>query len=133
MIEEIERSEKEGREQIAAASTLDQIRQAETDVIGKKAPINQLKKRLGGLDPDERRVAGQALNAARARLDADLSVRRRELQRAARAEQLESERLDLTEAPAHLKRGHLHLITQTRDRLEDVFIGMGFSVAEGPE
>ena len=74
MIDDIERSEKEGREQIASASTLDEIRQAETDVLGKKAPINLLKKRMGGLDPDERRVAGQALNAARANLEAELKA-----------------------------------------------------------
>jgi phenylalanyl-tRNA synthetase alpha chain len=133
VIDEIERSEKQGREQIAAAVTLDEIHQAETDVLGKKAPINLLKKQLGGLDPEARRTAGQALNGARARLEGELAARRRDIERAARAEQLEAERLDLTEAPAHLKRGHLHLITQTRDRLEDVFVGMGFTIAEGPE
>ncbi len=61
MIDDVERSEKQGREQIAAAATLDEIRQAETDVLGKKAPINLLKKQLGRLDPEARRAAGQAL------------------------------------------------------------------------
>ncbi len=133
MIDEIQRCAKEGREQIAAATTLDALRQAETDVLGKKAPITLLKKQLGGLDPDERRVAGQALNDARRQLEAELDARRQAMEQAARREQLENERLDLTETPARLRRGHLHLITQTRDRLEDVFAGMGFSVAEGPE
>jgi phenylalanyl-tRNA synthetase alpha chain len=133
VIDEIERIERDGRERIAAASTLDEIRAVDTDVLGKKAPLNQLKKRLGTLDPDERRTAGQALNQARNFLEAELDAARRGLERGARAEQLEAERLDLTEATAHARRGHLHLITQTRDRLEDVFIGMGFSIAEGPE
>jgi phenylalanyl-tRNA synthetase alpha chain len=133
VIDEIERIEQEGRDRIAAASTLDEIRRVETDVLGKKAPLNQLKKSLGALDADERRAAGQALNQARTTLEAELEATRRGLERAARAEQLEAERLDLTEAMTHARRGHLHLITQTRDRLEDVFVGMGFSIAEGPE
>ena len=62
--------------------------------------------------------------------------RQRELaERSARALQLEAERLDLTEfvAAARRRRGHLNLVTQTRRQLEDVFVGMGFTVAEGPE
>jgi phenylalanyl-tRNA synthetase alpha chain len=133
VIDDIERVEKEGRQQIASARTLDDVRRIETEVLGKKSPLNQLKKQLGGLDADARRAGGLALNEARATLEAELDAVRRGLEHAARAEQLEAERLDLTESASKLRRGHLHLITQTRDRLEDVFVGMGFSVAEGPE
>jgi phenylalanyl-tRNA synthetase alpha chain len=133
VIDDIERIEEEGRERLAAVSTLDDLRRVEADVLGKKAPLTQLKKQLGGLDAETRRAAGQALNAARDALEADVGARRRQLEIGARAEQLEAERLDLTETATMSRRGHLHLITQTRDRLEDVFIGMGFTVAEGPE
>ena len=51
----------------------------------------------------------------------------------ARAAQYETERLDLSEKLTELRRGSLHLNTQARDRLEDVFVGMGFTIAEGPE
>jgi len=118
---------------ILAATSLDELRQIETEVLGKKAPLSSAKKRLGALDAEDRRAAGQALNAARASLEAELAGRRAELERDARSTQLERERLDLTESTARFRRGHLHLITQTRDRLEDVFSGMGFTVAEGPE
>jgi phenylalanyl-tRNA synthetase alpha chain len=133
VIDDIERIEEEGRERLAAVSTLDDLGRVEADVLGKKAPLTQLKKQLGGLDAETRRAAGQALNAARDALEADVGARRRQLEIGARAEQLEAERLDLTETATMSRRGHLHLITQTRDRLEDVFIGMGFTVAEGPE
>ena len=74
----------------------------------------------------------------RGRLEAQLAARRSELAEAERAEALRADRLDLTEVipdqvlspPA---RGHLHLVTQARAELEDVFVGMGFTVAEGPE
>lgn len=133
MIDDIERIEKEGRDQIAAASDLDGVRQAEAELLGKKSPLTLLKKQLSGLDVDSRRLAGQALNSARSNLESQLVDRRREFEAIARATRLESERLDLTESPSVRRRGHLHLITQTRDRLEDVFVGMGFRVAEGPE
>jgi phenylalanyl-tRNA synthetase alpha chain len=133
VIDDIERIEKEGHEKLAAVSTLDELRQVEIDILGRKAPLTLLKKQLGELDPDARRTAGQALNRARDALDTEVGAQRRQLETAARAEQLEAERLDLTEARAIARRGHLHLITQTRDRLEDVFVGMGFTVAEGPE
>jgi len=76
---------------------------------------------------------GQALNAAQERVAEAVAARRSELEGAARRTRLEAERLDLTEALGHPTVGHAHLITQTRDRLEDVFVGMGFTVAEGPE
>ena len=62
-----------------------------------------------------------------------VNERRTVLAAAAEAKQLASERLDLTEVMDEVRRGHLHLVTQARDRLEDVFVGMGFTVAEGPE
>jgi phenylalanyl-tRNA synthetase alpha chain len=79
---------------------------------------------------------GRRLNDARGRLQRTIESRRTALEVEERQQRLEAERLDLTEIvetgdrPA---RGHLHLITQTRDELEDVFVGMGYSVAEGPE
>jgi phenylalanyl-tRNA synthetase alpha chain len=62
-----------------------------------------------------------------------LTARRTELEAVARREQLEAERLDLTEVPPGRGAGHLHLVTESIERLEDVFVGMGFAVAEGPE
>jgi phenylalanyl-tRNA synthetase alpha chain len=89
---------------------------------------------LGSLaSVDDKKQAGQALNAATATVAAALEQRRTELSRAARAIQLETERLDLTEGVGGTSRGHAHLVTQAWQRLEDVFIGLGFQVAEGPE
>jgi phenylalanyl-tRNA synthetase alpha chain len=133
VIDEIQRSEEEARSRIASAGSLDALRQVETEVLGKKAALTTMKKQLGALDADQRRSVGQALNAARQAIESEIAVRSADLERAARSERLEAERLDLTEATHRLRRGHLHLITQTRDRLEDVFLGMGFTVAEGPE
>jgi phenylalanyl-tRNA synthetase alpha chain len=120
-------------EQIGEAATLDELRAVETELLGKRSPLSQVKSRLGGLAPDERRELGQAVNRAKATITAAIEHRRGELQAVARREQLESERLDLTEVPPAVGAGHLHLVTQAMQRLEDVFVGMGFTIAEGPE
>jgi phenylalanyl-tRNA synthetase alpha chain len=119
---------------IASAATLDDIVALTTRLSGKKGELAGLKKQLGGLDSVEaKKAAGQAVNDAMAAVDAALAARRSELSAAALAERIEHERLDLTEFMGEPTRGHAHLVTQAWERLEDVFIGLGFQVAEGPE
>lgn len=119
--------------EISAATDLEALAEAERTFLGKKGELVGLKKTLGSLEPDERKAAGQALNEAMSALAASLSERRDVLAASEEATHLASERLDLTEVMDEVQRGHLHLVTQARDRLEDVFVGMGFTVAEGPE
>ncbi len=123
----------EGLARVAAAATLAELHEAEADLVGRSSVLADLQKRLGTLPPQERRAAGQSLNTARSRLTGALRERRRVLEEQARAGELEADRLDLTEIPYRPRRGHLHLVTQTRQELEDVFVGMGYAVAEGPE
>ena len=118
---------------IAAATDLESLAEVERSFVGKKGELVGLKKTLGKLEPEERKTAGQALNEAMSSVAGEVENRRKVLSAVAEAEQLVSERLDLTEVMEEVKRGHLHLVTQARDRLEDVFVGMGFTVAEGPE
>ena len=123
----------DARAQIDSAADLASLAEIERAFVGKKGQLVGLKKTLGGLDPEDRKSAGQALNQAMSELSAAVATRRDDLAAAAEAEQLAGERLDLTEVMDEVRRGHLHLVTQARDRLEDVFVGMGFTVAEGPE
>ena len=118
---------------IAATTSLVELQAVEVAVTGKRAPLTRAKAALGGLPVDARREAGRALNEARSAVESALVERRRALEAAERAARLEAERLDLTEVTPTRRRGHLHLVTQARDRLEDVFVGMGFTVADGPE
>jgi len=119
--------------EISEAADLESLAEVERSFVGKKGELVGLKKTLGQLEPEERKAAGQALNEAMSTVGAAVEARRNTLSTSAEAEQLASERLDLTEVMDEVKRGHLHLVTQARDRLEDVFVGMGFTVAEGPE
>jgi len=133
MIDEILRIAGEAQSRVGAAATTGELRAVETELLGKRSPLTDLKKQLGALEPEQRRAVGLAINDARDTIEAALAERGAELAAAERQVQLAAERLDLTEHEPGAKRGHLHLVTQTHDRLEDVFVGMGFTVAEGPE
>ncbi len=121
-------------DQIRAAADLDEVAALGTSLLGKKSSLAQLKKQLGALDTvEEKKAVGQAVNEAMADVSAALDNRRVALTAEALAARVEAERLDLTEFAGAPSRGHAHLVTQAWERLEDVFIGLGFQVAEGPE
>ncbi|MCU1375599.1 MAG: phenylalanyl-tRNA synthetase, alpha subunit [Actinomycetia bacterium] len=117
---------------IAATGTRTELAELTTELLGKKGDLAARKARLGSLSPDERRDEGRRLNEERETIEAALATRRAELEAAERSARYEAERLDLTEVVPHLRRGHLHLVTQAQEALEDTFVGMGFTVAEGP-
>jgi phenylalanyl-tRNA synthetase alpha chain len=131
---EIQRIEDEARARVNAAATLDELRAVESEVVGRRSALGELRQRLGALEPDDRRTVGQVLNAALQAVGTVAAERRAVLEAAERAERLLAERMDLTEVlPGLWTSGHLHLVTQAMQELEDVFVGMGYTVAEGPE
>ncbi|MBU6316191.1 MAG: phenylalanine--tRNA ligase subunit alpha [Acidobacteria bacterium] len=134
MIDEVRAAVDAAVARLAEVATLAEAQTLETEVLGKRGPFAEMKTRLGGLATvDEKKAAGQALNEATQRVVAAVQQRVAELKRAERAVQLEVERLDLTEVLTRPGRGHAHIVTQAWERLEDVFVGLGFQVAEGPE
>ncbi len=133
MIDELSRITTQARSRIEAATTVDELDDVSRTTLGKKGSLKAFKKQLGRLEPDERKSVGQAVNDAITELTAVADDCRHALERSARAERLEAERLDLSESLAQSRRGHLHLVTQAIMELEDVFVGLGFTVAEGPE
>ena len=129
----VEAIERRATAEIAAATTVDDVRAAHAAALGKRGELSALNASLRTLDDDARRAAGAVLNDARARLTGVFEARLAEVEAEARAARLDAERLDLTEVLPGPLRGSLTLVTQTRDALEDTFVGMGFVVAEGPE
>ena len=130
---DVDQVEAEGLSRLSSATTLDELHAAEQEVLGRRSPVAALNQRLGSLPTEQRKEQGQALNAARTRLQETADRRRAELEAAQRQRVLEEERLDLTEVVGEIERGHLHLVTQAREELEDVFVALGYSVVEGPE
>jgi len=133
---DVEGVERQAAAAVASARSTEELAEVETAVLGKRGPLALAHRELGALDPDQRRAAGKVLHDAKVRLEALVAERHRELALIERTERLAADRLDLTEVLARsapVTRGHLHLVSQTQMALEDTFVGMGFSVAEGPE
>jgi len=123
---------------IDAATTEDEVRTITSKVTGKKGDLGGMKAALGTVsDVEERKQLGQLINAALASVGHAADERFAHLRSAAIEAQVASERVDVTElalsAEANRRRGRMHLVTQATEHLEDVFIGLGFQIAEGPE
>jgi phenylalanyl-tRNA synthetase alpha chain len=114
-------------------TTLADLDAVEAEVLGKRSPLIRARQELGRLDPAARPEAGRRLNDALHRIEDLVAARRAELDAAERAARLESDHIDLTEVIAPPLPGRLHIVQRTRQELEDVFLGMGFTVEEGPE
>jgi phenylalanyl-tRNA synthetase alpha chain len=133
VVADVRAAEQAALAEIAGVAALAELRALDARVLGKKGPLAVLKTRLGSLPVDDRKVAGQAINAAVESVGAALAEQHERLAAAALQDRIANERLDLTEVVAKPVRGHPHLSTQAWERLEDVFIGLGFQIAEGPE
>jgi len=121
------------RQQIASVEDLGALGALEAELTGRRAALTTWKRELGGLDEAARRELGGALNETRRVLEALIAERRTALGEVARAAVLEADRLDLTEVIPAPGPGHRHLVTRIREELEDIFLGMGYEIAEGPE
>jgi phenylalanyl-tRNA synthetase alpha chain len=119
--------ETEALSAIAAASSPTELEAVRVRILGRNAELPQA---LRGV---REREAGIALNALRERLERALAERRAELERAELDRRLSEEVVDVTLPGEAVARGHLHLITQTRREVEDIFLGLGYRVVDGRE
>ncbi len=116
----------------AAADTaaLDALR---VQYLGKKGELTALLKQMGGLSPEERPAMGQLANEVRAALEQALEQRGKELEALALEQRLKDETLDITVPGKQVKLGHRHPMYIALDEFKAIFIGMGFTVLDGPE
>ena len=118
---------------IAAAADEDAIEEVRLAALGKKGEISLRMRELGQMSPEERQVAGPALNALKDEINAALAARRASLADAALEERLRAEWLDVTLPPRDRRQGTIHPISQVTEEVIAIFADMGFAVAEGPQ
>jgi phenylalanyl-tRNA synthetase alpha chain len=118
---------------IRGARSSDELAAAAADALGRRSTLAEEQRRLAGRPPAARPIWGRALQEVRARLEGAVAAATALLEEAERQRRLAADRLDLTEVLPAPTAGHLHVVTQTLQVLEDVFLGMGFAIAEGPE
>jgi len=118
---------------VEAAGSVDALEDIRVSVLGKKGRITDMMKGLGQMAPDERKAAGQALNALKDEIAAALDVKKTALADADLDRRLMTEKIDVTLPPAPETEGSIHPISQTIDEITAIFGEMGFTVAEGPD
>ena len=134
MTEQIANIEREATSAIEQAGTTQALEDVRVQYLGRKAQLPNLLRGVAQLPPEERAATGKAANQARQRLEAALERKVGELAAAELDERLKQDRIDVTLPADPLPAiGRLHLMTRTRREIEDVFVGLGFNVAEGPE
>ncbi|MBR4279351.1 MAG: phenylalanine--tRNA ligase subunit alpha, partial [Clostridia bacterium] len=117
--------------EIAAAETsLEEIR---IKYLGKKGELTAILRGMGSLTPEERPIIGAVANEVRNCIEQALEVRGAELKKLLLTKSLKEEKLDVTYDAIASNAGHIHPITRALERMTEIFIDMGFSVAEGPE
>jgi phenylalanyl-tRNA synthetase alpha chain len=117
----------------AAATDLVELKAARIAHSGDRSPLALANREIGALPPAGRAEAGKRMGAARARVSAALAARTAELEAERDAQMLVAERVDVTMATDRFPRGARHPLTMVAERVADVFVAMGYEVAEGPE
>lgn len=120
-------------DRVAATGSLEELDLLEAELLGRRSALAEAQRSIATLSPEERPAAGRSLQEARAALTALIGRRRGVLEVEAENRLLESDRVDVTLERVRLAEGHLHMIQQTIDEVCEIFIGLGYAVAEGPE
>jgi phenylalanyl-tRNA synthetase alpha chain len=131
--EELRAVRESAAREIALARREADVERARVAYLGRKGSLTALLRSIRDLPPDERGQAGQLANAAKQELEERLEACRAELQRAEQAIIPGAQHVDVTLPGSPLHRGRRHPITQVLDEITDIFIRMGFQVAEGPQ
>ncbi len=130
--EEVQRVRDEALAAIAAATDLDQLKQVRLDHAGDRSPLALANREIGALPPQARKEAGARVGQARGAVNQALAARTVVLEEEHEARILVDEAVDVTLPTQRLPRGARHPITTFSERLADVFLAMGWEVAEGP-
>ncbi len=118
---------------VAAVDSLDGLATLESSLLGKESPVGEVRRRMGTLDPLDKPKVGSRLNEATEIINELLTARRAELEDEDEGRRLLEESIDVTLESVTFPTGSLHLIQQTIDEAVDIFVGLGYRVASGPE
>jgi len=123
----------EAAARFAAADTPDALEQAKAAYLGKQGLITERMKMLGGMDPETRKAEGARINRVKTAVEDALNARREALREAQLVQQLAAEALDVTLPGRGHGLGGWHPVSRVRERICELFSGIGFVVADGPE
>lgn len=124
---------KEALSQLEKVSDMLGLNQLKATYLGKKSSFNQFMRELKDLPNEEKPKVGQMINLAKKEISDKIQAKKEQLEQAQITKQLEKETVDVTLPGMHLPTGKKHILTQTIEEIEDIFIGLGYQIKEGPE
>jgi phenylalanyl-tRNA synthetase alpha chain len=133
MKDRIEEIRREALAALAAAATAAEVEHVRVRFLGRKGALTSVVRAFRDVDASERPLIGALLNEVKDDLERRVDAALAERQAAARAQELASQTVDVTLPGRRRHIGHLHPITQTLEEIVDIFVGMGFAVAQGPD
>ncbi|MCY8937637.1 phenylalanine--tRNA ligase subunit alpha [Bacillus sp. AFS026049] len=125
--------QEEALQKVAAASELKELNEVRVAYLGKKGPITEVLRGMGKLSAEERPKIGALANEVREAIATKIEEKQKALETAAVNAKLATETIDVTLPGRPVNKGNLHPLTRIVEEIEDLFIGMGYTVAEGPE
>jgi phenylalanyl-tRNA synthetase alpha chain len=132
-IADLEAERERGLARIRDAGSLEDLRDAEVAVLGRRAPVPSIQRSLGDLAPEERPRLGKAINEVFGAFREALAEREGELRAERERAVADADAIDVTLPGRRLPRGALHVLTQTERAMVDAFVALGYRVMEGPE
>lgn len=118
---------------LAGAAGLSELEELRIKYLGKKGELTSVLKEMGKLSAEERPIIGALANEIRDTLGSEIDKKKSELERALQAERLKAEVIDVTMPGKRNKTGKLHPLTKVVEEVNDIFIGLGFEIVDGPE
>ncbi|AOY76388.1 phenylalanine--tRNA ligase subunit alpha [Clostridium formicaceticum] len=125
--------QEDAKKEITLADSMEAIEKARVKYLGKKGALTEVLRGMGSLSPEERPVVGKIANEVREAIETLLEVSKKTMKNKALQQQLEAEAIDITMPGKQITLGKKHPLTKGLDELKNIFIGMGFKIAEGPE
>ena len=133
MKQQLERIRQQALEALDNAKDSGELDALRVSVLGKKGELTAVLKQMGKLSSDERPVMGQLANSVRAAIEEKLEQKKVEFEALALDARLKSEAIDVTVPGERVTLGHKHPMNSALDEIKDIFVGMGFTVLDGPE
>ena len=133
MKEEIAKIKENSIKEISGSKDLKELNALRVKYLGKKGELTLILRGMGSVSPEERPVIGSLVNASREEIENLIQEKEKEFKNQELLNRLENETIDVTEPSKKIVRGSLHAITRIIEEVEEIFLGMGYEIADGPE
>ena len=133
MKEKIKQIREDAMKQIEELKDLSKLNELKIKYLGKKGELTALLRGMGALSPEERPIIGSLVNEVRDKLENIIKTKEEQLKSEEIASKIQEENIDVTEPSKKVSLGSVHPITQIINEVEEIFLGMGYQIADGPE